>query len=71
MINSENTPRTELHRLIGIRERAEKSISNGNPNKQKDYDEAEKDVKELLLQHPELEVEVETVEEHFIKLLYS
>ncbi len=67
----ENSPRYELHRLIGMREKANKRMSMGNPNAQVDFDEAEKALKELLQKNPELESEVEKVEDHFEKRLYS
>lgn len=66
-----STPRYQLHHLIGQRERAEKRWNNGNPNAEKDYLQYKKEVEDLLKKNPELEAAVETVENHFFKLLYE
>lgn len=43
----------------------------GNPNVEKDYLRYKKEVEDLLLENPELEVSVETIEDHFLKQLYE
>lgn len=65
------SPRYTLHRLIGARERAEKRANFGNPKAQAELPDYEKAVDDFLKLHPELESEVETIEDHFFKLLYS
>jgi|GEM_PF-5854929 len=66
-----SSPRSKLHNLIGQRERAEKRWNMGNSKGEVDYQKYKKEVEDLLLEHPELESEVETVEDHFMKLLYE
>lgn len=65
------SPRSRLHTLIGQRERAEKRWTMGNPNAEKDYLRYKKEVEDLLGEHPELESQVEIVEDHFLKQLYD
>ncbi|MDD2680987.1 MAG: hypothetical protein PHE20_02660 [Patescibacteria group bacterium] len=43
----------------------------GNPNAEKDYLRYKKEVEDLLGEHPELESQVEIVEDHFLKQLYD
>lgn len=66
-----DSPRTQLHTLIGQREGSEKRWNNGNPNAETDYLKYKKEVEELLKKNPELQSEVETIEDHFFKQLYS
>lgn len=65
------SPRATLHTLIGEREKAEKRKLYGNPKAEKDFSEASKKVDEFLKLHPELEEEVDVIEEHFMKKLYN
>lgn len=65
------TPRGTLHTLIGQREKADKRFSMGNPNAETDYLLYKKKVEDFLKEHPELESEVETIEDHFLKQLYD
>lgn len=67
----ETFPRAKLHTLIGNRERAEKRMNMGNSKAEKDYLKHKNEVEEFLKKHPELEKEVEKVEDHFFKILHS
>ena len=64
-------PRGKLHTLIGNREKAEKRMNMDNPKAEKDYLKHKNEVEEFLKEHPELESEVETIENYFSKQLYG
>jgi hypothetical protein len=65
------SPRSRLHTLIGQRERAEKRWTMGNPNAEKDYLQYKKEIEDLLREYPELESQVEIIEDYFLKQLYD
>ena len=66
------SPRSKLHTLIGLREKAEKRFNMmGNPKAEMEYLQYKKEVEDLLKEHSELESAVETVEDYFLKQLYS
>ncbi|OQA37923.1 MAG: hypothetical protein BWY51_00992 [Parcubacteria group bacterium ADurb.Bin316] len=64
--------RSQLHTLIGNRERAEKRWTfTFNSEAEGLYKKAKKDVEDFLKEHPEMKPFVETVEDHFYKILYK
>ncbi|MFZ4631810.1 MAG: hypothetical protein ACOYL8_01215 [Patescibacteria group bacterium] len=61
----------QLHTLIGKREKAWKRASFGNTKAEEEHRVYEKEVQELLKANPELESQVDIVEEHFLNQLYG
>jgi|AntRauTorcE11897_2_1112592.scaffolds.fasta_scaffold130698_2 predicted nuclease with TOPRIM domain len=64
-------PRSELHTLIGKRERMEKRVNMGNSSAEKKFIQYKKEVEDFLEKHPELKDQVEIIEDHFFKQLYK
>lgn len=64
-------PRHILHKLIGDREKCEKRADFGSSKAQDELPKFQQAVKDFLKVHPELDSEVEKIEEHFFKILYK